>query len=157
MIEIQKSPTADTRTCDWSKVTKEQLQDSSQKHIHDVRRGMVFFADMLADAARNHDADKIADLVGFHADFATGFKNTTWWDNHRKITRHHVNAADGIPDDVNLIDVLEHVVDCVMAGMARSGNVTELKLPDELLQRAFANTVAVLKSQVAVAPDESHP
>jgi hypothetical protein len=34
--------------------------------------------------------------------------------------------------------------------MARSGSVYELKLTDELLQRAFQNTVELLKAQVKV-------
>jgi hypothetical protein len=67
------------------------------------------------------------------------------------VNRHHLDKADGVPTDVNLIDVLEHIADCVMAGMARSGSVYELKLPDEVLQRAFANTVNLLKSLVGVA------
>ena len=37
-----------------------------------------------------------------------------------------------------------------MAGMARSGSVYPLKLPPELLERAFQNTVERLKSQVVV-------
>jgi hypothetical protein len=48
--------------------------------------------------------------------------------------------------------VLEHIADCVMAGMGRSGTVYELKLSDELLQRAFRNTVELLKSRVIVKP-----
>jgi hypothetical protein len=46
--------------------------------------------------------------------------------------------------------VLEYVADCVMAGMARSGDVYALEASDELLRRAFQNTVALLKSQVKV-------
>lgn len=45
------------------------------------------------------------------------------------------------PHDVNLIDVLDFIADCCMAGLARSGSVYELKLPAELLQRAFQNTI----------------
>ena len=30
MIQIQKSPTADTRTCDFTSVSKQQLLDSSE-------------------------------------------------------------------------------------------------------------------------------
>ncbi len=37
------------------------------------------------------------------------------------------------------------VADCVMAGMARSGSVYELKLDPEVLWRAFGNTVELLK------------
>jgi hypothetical protein len=42
----------------------------------------------------------------------------------------------------------------VMAGMARSGTVYELKLPPELLEKAFQNTVKMLKSQVTVKSAE---
>ena len=59
---------------------------------------------------------------------------------------------DGIPADVNLIDVLDFIADCVMAGMARSGSVYPLQLPPELLARAFQNTVDLLKSQIVVGP-----
>ena len=38
-ITIKPSPTADTRTCDWSKVTREQLYVSSVAHLADVRAG----------------------------------------------------------------------------------------------------------------------
>lgn len=149
-IEIRKSPTADTRTCDWLTVSKDQLHASSVQHIEDVSKGLCFFVDKLTKAAVCHDSDKIDDIDGFHRDFITGFVSTTWWENHRRVNRHHLNMPDGIPEDVNLIDVLEHITDCVMAGMARSGSVYELKLDSEILQRAYQNTVELLKQQVVV-------
>lgn len=149
---IQPSPTADTRSCDYSKVTKDQLRDSSIKHIQDVRRALAFFVALLGDAIDTHDSDKIGELAWFHADFITGFKQTGWWDNHRRITRHHLFKPDGVPEDVNLIDVLECVADCVMAGMGRTGAVYPLQLDPELLQRAVTNTVELLKRQITVAP-----
>jgi hypothetical protein len=150
MIHVKPSPTADTRTCDYTKVTKETLFESSQQHIQDVRAALAFFSDRLVKAAVDHDPDKLTDIDGFHADFVTGFKQTTWWDRHRRINRHHLTQEDGIPHNVNLIDVLDFIADCVMAGMARSGSVYELKLSPELLERAFQNTVELLKSQVVV-------
>ena len=150
MIKIKKSPTADTRTCDWSKVTAGELLDASERHIADVYSGLVFFVGMLIAAADKHDKDKIGDIAGFHRDFQTGFKETAWLDHHRKITRHHINKPDGVPPDVNLVDVLELVVDCVMAGMGRSGSLYALDLPDEILQRALKNTVELLKENVVV-------
>jgi CBS-domain-containing membrane protein len=150
MIPIRKSPTADTRTCDFANTDIGTLLQSSEVHIDDVVRGMAFFAAKLTEQAGWHDRDKLTLIEWFHRDFVTGFKETGWWDNHRKITRHHINAPDGVRDDVNLIDVLEHIVDCVMAGMARAGSVYELKLDDALLQRAFQNTVEMLKREVTV-------
>lgn len=152
MIEIKKSQTADTRTCDFEKVSKAQLLASSRQHIGDVVKALAFFQGKLTAAAGEHDYDKLTEIDRFLADFVTGFKQTGWWDNHRLIHRHHLDKADGVPPDVNLIDVLEHIADCVMAGMARSGSVYELKLDDELLQKAFRNTVEILKSQISVSP-----
>lgn len=153
MITIEKSSTADTRTCDFTKVTKQQLLESSVQHINDVRQALNYFKQKLEEASDNHDPDKIDDISGFHRDFVTGFKQTTWWDAHRKLNRHHLTQDDGIPEDVNLIDVLDFIADCVMAGMGRSGSVYPLKLKSELLERAFQNTVGMLKSQVVVVEE----
>jgi hypothetical protein len=150
MIRIRKSQTADTRTCDFSKVTKEQLYNSSVQHRGDVIQGIEFFKGMLDRAANMHDVDKLDDIDGFHRDFLTGFKQTEWWDNHRKVMRHHLLQADGIPADVNLIDVLDMIVDCVMAGMGRAGSVYPLNIAPETMMTAFQNTVELLKSQVIV-------
>lgn len=150
MIQIKQSQTADTRTCDFANVTKDTLYASSVQHIGDVRAALGYFQLLLERAAVNHDPDKLTDLDGFHADFVTGFTVTDWWDRHRKLNRHHLNMADGVPADVNLIDVLDYIADCVMAGMARSGSVYALHLAPELLETAFQNTVALLKSQVTV-------
>lgn len=150
MIKIQPSPTADTRTCDFANTPKETLLESSRVHISDVGKGLAFFSGKLTEAAAVHDYDKLTLIDWFHTDFKTGFKQTGWWDNHRKIHRHHLNFDDGVPSDVNLIDVLEHISDCVMAGMARSGSVYELKLSDELLQKALKNTVDMLTKEIHV-------
>jgi len=150
MIHIRKSETADTRTCDYANVTKETLLASSQQHISDVRAALFTFRDLLEYAAETHDTDKLTDIDGFHADFVTGFTQTGWWDRHRQLNRHHLNMADGVRDDVNLIDVLDFIADCVMAGMARSGHVYPLHLEPDLLEKAFQNTVALLTSQVVV-------
>lgn len=155
MIRIEKSETADTRTCDYANVTKETLLASSKQHIGDVHQALELFVDKLYRAATNHDTDKLTDIDGFHADFLTGFTVTEWWDRHRKLNRHHLTQDDGIPADVNLIDVLDFIADCVMAGMARSGSVYPLALPAELLERAFQNTVTMLKAEVVVASADS--
>ncbi len=151
MITIKPSPTADTRSCDYKSVTKDTLEKSSRQHIMDVTRGLFFFRNKIEDAARIHDYDKITNLDQFHADFITGFESTIWWDEHRKLNRHHLTHQDGIPSDVDLIDILDFIADCVMAGMARSGSVYPLELPAELLNRAFQNRVELLKSQVRVS------
>jgi hypothetical protein len=150
MIKIQKSQTADTRTCDFTNTSKETLLASSRQHIGDVVKALAFFSGKIIQAAGEHDYDKLTEIDAFHADFVTGFKEVSWWDNHRKIHRHHLNSADGVPADVNLVDVLEYIADCVMAGMARSGSVYALEASPELLKRAFENTVELLKAEIEI-------
>lgn len=153
VIDIHPSKTADTRTCDVSTVSKAQLYESSVQHIGDVRRALYFFVDRIDEAADRHDYDKLTDIASFHADFLTKFEQTGWWDRHRKLNRHHLLADDGVPADVNLIDVLDMIADCVMAGMGRAGSVYPLDIKPDVLMAAFQNTVTLLKDRVAVIPE----
>lgn len=157
MIQIQQSKTADTRSCDFANTSKETLLASSRQHISDVRLALDYFMAQVCAAGQRHDTDKITDIDGFHADFVTGFKQTGWWDRHRKLNRHHLLQPDGVPEDVNLIDVLDMIADCVMAGMARTGSVYPLKIEPDVLMRAFQNTVDLLKAQVVVAAETDEP
>jgi hypothetical protein len=113
---------------------------------------MAFWAERIYEAAERHDYDKLTDIASFHADFLTKFEQTGWWDRHRKLNRHHLLQDDGVPADVNLIDVLDFITDCVMAGMGRAGSVYALDIKPEVLMAAFQNTVELLKSRVAVIP-----
>lgn len=155
MLRIKQSKTADTRSCDFSKVTKETLLSSSHQHIGDIRMALDFFKDKIDEAKCGHDFDKITEIDSFHEDFIGGFKSTKWWDRHRKINRHHLSADDGIPEDVNLVDVIEYISDCVMAGMARTGTVFPLEIKPEVLMKAFHNTVDLLKKNIEVEQNES--
>jgi len=42
-IIIRKSNKGDSRTCDFSQVSKETLLNATQQHISDVRQGMGWF------------------------------------------------------------------------------------------------------------------
>jgi protein tyrosine phosphatase len=154
MITIGKSKTADTRSCDFSKVTRETLLESSKQHIDDVGKGLLFMEKLLQEAAILHDFDKITEIDRFHSDFVTGFKEHGWWDNHRKVNRHHLLETDGVPKDVNLVDVLDMIVDCVMAGMGRTGTVYPLNIKPEVLKAAFNNTVELMKANVKVEDNQ---
>lgn len=139
MIKIRQSKTADTRSCDFANTTKETLLASSCQHLGDVAAAINLFTSKLNEAAAKHDQDKLTLIDWFHSDFVTGFKRAEWWENHRKINRHHLNNPDGVPEDINLMDILEYIADCVMAGMARSGSVYPLEMSPELLKQAFEN------------------
>lgn len=151
LLRIAKSKNADTRSCDYANVSIEELEKSSKQHINDIDLAMQYFAKLLGAAASEHDADKLTGIKHFHSDFIGGFKETGWLENHYKVVRHHLSRKSGrVPEDVNLIDVLEYIADNVMAGMGRSGEVREMDITPEDLQAAFKNTVKLLKDQVVV-------
>ncbi len=152
-IVIKKSSCADTRTCDFTKVTKEQLLQQSEQHIDDIQQGFLFLISLMEKASKGHDRTKISNIHQFFKDFQTGFKNSLWWEMHKEEERHHFNDAKYIQEDVNLIDVIEMLIDGVMAGLARSGEYRQEDLPEGLLQKAFDNTVKLLLDNVEVKED----
>lgn len=161
-IVIKQSETADSRTCDFSKVTERQLYDSSVQHIGDVKQAMNLFADMAVQAGERHDWTKIDQnwFPLFYQQFTSdsfmndeGIIEGTWYYNHVHKERHHLDTH--VPDNINLIDVLERISDCVMAGMGRSGRVdweyggTPL-INAEVLLKAAQNTFNLLADAVVV-------
>lgn len=150
MLQIKKSKTADSRTCDLSKVTKDQLLQSSNQHISDIRKGFEFFRNLMLERAILHDYSKITHIDDFHRNFLTGFKEIDWWVYHQKVERHHFNNAEFIQEDVNLIDIIDQIIDGVMAGLAKSGEYRQENISSELLQKAYNNTVNLLLCNVEV-------
>jgi hypothetical protein len=150
VITIQKSKNADTRTCDWSKVSKEELLRDSKQHIEDVRKGLGFIISMLLITQDSHDFTKIRHIDGFHDDFKTGFKQTDWFEMHQRVERHHLKDPKYVQDDVNLIDLIEMIIDGVMAGLARSGEYRKEEIPNSLLRKAFDNTISMILRNVEV-------
>jgi len=140
VIIIVKSPTADSRTCDAASVSIEKLIDSTISHKFDVANAMQKFSSMIQRAASTHDNHKLETMDCFYKAFIGKFTDETWWNEHKK-ERHHLPAD---LDDMNLIDILEHISDCVAAGMARTGKVSPLEISNEMLQKAFQNTVDLL-------------
>jgi len=151
-IIIKKSQNADTRTCDCSKVSKNELLESSKSHIEDVRQGLNLLALMIKKAGEKHDFTKIENIDEFYEDFKTNFEQTSWWEMHQKKERHHFNTDKYVQEDVNLIDVLEQIVDGVMAGMARSGKYRKEMPSAELLLKAYENTADLLLDNLQVQP-----
>ncbi len=150
MIKIKKSQTADSRTCDFTKVSKEQLLASTHSHLSDIKQGFKFFALMLERQAAMHDLTKLSHIDDFYRNFKTGFKERDWWDLHQEKERHHFNEPKYIPKDVNLFDVLDQIVDGCMAGLARSGQYRQEPISPELLMDAYRNTVQLLLNEIVV-------
>jgi len=157
-IIISPSPTADTRTCNVDHVSSDELLRSTAMHIDDVRKGICFIASLLADRAMDHDKTKISDFDQFYHDFKTGFQDTTWWLMHKEQERHHLSFpnVDKDCDGINLIDILECVVDGVMAGIARSGKYYPITISSERLQLAVQNTAKLLLENIELRSGEEH-
>lgn len=144
-IIIEKSKTADIGS-EYPQVDVETLLASTHQHRRDIYNAMIHFADSLILKAGEHDLHKIETINAFHEAFTNGFKDETWWNEHKK-ERHH------LPDDmtdIDLLDILEYIADCVMSGMARTGTIYDVKISNEKLQLAFKNTVYKLKNDIVV-------
>jgi len=150
MITITKSPNADSRSAKKELLTEEELRKSTDNHIADVYKGMDYFASLLTKAGESHDNTKkgSGSLEFFKALTSGDVKNSDWYKGHITKERHHLISK--VPDDVNLIDVLEHLTDCVMAGLSRSGEIYDIDLSSEVLQKAHKNTVELLKKNIKV-------
>lgn len=151
-IVIKPSPSADTRSADHI-VTMDELRTSTEMHIDDVRRGLAWLGKLLKERGDRHDWTKIEHMQEFYDQFSeaqkTGCWGNGWYDKiHCVEERHHVE--DACPKDVNLIDILEHIVDGVMAGMARSGSYHQDVLGEGILERAYANTQKLVRDAVQV-------
>lgn len=148
MIKLIKDPNADSRSVN-GKVPLKNLQLATVNHIDHVAQGLEYFADLLTAAGKNHDHTKLENMKEFHEALESRkIKSSQWYKMHISEERHHL--ISNVPDDVNLIDIFEHLVDCVMAGTARSGEIYDIDLPDEVLQKAHKNTVELLKKQIKV-------
>ena len=158
MIVIKETKHCDSRAVDNPEdLTKEAVEHDTELHIEAVRKCGAFICDKIKEQFKEHDHTKLGDDLPDFIDAmkahlnGKSFKDQPWWKVHLT-ERHHLN--DRVPDDVNLIDVLELICDCISAGMARTGEVYDLKISDEVLQKAFQNTAEMIKKEIKVVSDD---
>lgn len=157
-IEIERNTDGDTR------VAKEipnfyKFKKSNTSHRQDVHRMMLEIAEDIKSAGMNHDYTKTEDDAGslFYREFCNtlegkmNFEEGQWYKMHCEKERHHLNKH--CPEDVNLIDVIEMICDCVCAGMARSGSVYPIEISSEILQKAVKNTAEMCTACVDLIGD----
>lgn len=153
MIEIKKNPNGDTRTAPKG-ITFEEFQEANDMHIYDVASVMYELSKMVDSAGEHHDCTKKSQERMFYRDFVNtqengdDFTKSEWYSLHTKAERHHLLSC--CPEDVNLIDVLEMIVDCTCAGLARSGEVRDLEIDAKILEKAVNNTTQLIKSMVKI-------
>ena len=150
-IIIEKNPNGDTRTAP-NEITFEQFQKANDMHREDVRKVMSFIAYRINRTGMKHDYTKKSDEELFYNDFLStmnsgaDFTKCEWYQMHINSERHHLSSR--CPDDVNLIDVIEMIADCVCAGMARSGYVRDLEISSDILERAVKNTMELIVKEI---------
>jgi hypothetical protein len=152
MIEFIHNPDADSRVVD-GKLDIKKLKLATVMHIDHVSQGLNYIADLLVDAGNRHDNTKLSNMEEFHKAVESGCtRKSKWYRMHIRKERHHLSKP---PEDVNLVDVLEHIVDCVMAGTARHEDIYDVPLSNEILQKAYKNTFELVKSQIVVKEEPS--
>jgi len=152
-IQIKKCPTADKMVND--ETYKEDLLIAIALHSNDVQKGCAFIANKIIEAGINHDYTKIPTVDEYIEERKSGIgiKEGKWYQAHINNERHHFHQLDKCPDDYNLIDVIEAIVDCTMAAKARNGQMIKMNtdfISPELLVKAFKNTVEMLENEIIV-------
>lgn len=151
MITIRKNPNGDTRTAKKN-VSFQEFQESNNMHIQDVRNVMNKLAFEIMQAGDKHDYTKKTHEKLFYENFlstmnnGTDFINDKWYQYHIENERHHLLSK--CPNDVDLLDVLEMIVDCTCAGLSRSGDVRPIEINDDILRKALDNTVNMVKNMI---------
>lgn len=149
MIRLIKDSNADSRSTDVSQLQRDDLKIATERHQDAVRQAMKFMASLAIKAGDNHDWLKTREFENFYQSLISGkIKDSEWYKDHIEKERHHLKS--NVPDDVNLIDVIEHIVDCTMAGLGRTGEVYDDDLPAYVLEKACKNTVELLKQNTQV-------
>lgn len=152
MIQIRKTVNADSRTAQ-KPPTVEELREATISHKADVKNAMNFIMTQISSSSESHDHTKIENMDEFHAALNSGrIKDTLWYQKHITEERHHLKSH--VPKDVTLIDVIEHLCDCTMAGLARSGEVYDTDISPDVLVLACQNTVELLKKNTTVIEDD---
>lgn len=157
MIEIKKNPNGDTRTAPKG-ISIEEFAQANDSHIQDVRNVMDALSEKIHEAGVKHDFTKKEFEKEFYNDFVAtmnegaDFVNGWWYQKHIHDERHH--PLSYCHDDINLLDIIEMVVDCTVAGLARSGEVRPVEVNAEILNKAVSNTTKLIQRMVVVTEFE---
>ena len=161
-VKIKKNPLGDTRTAP-TVPTVDEFDNANVDHTLEVDRMMTAIAEDIIKRGDHHDFTKTSEPYRslFYRELCAkiegkidSFTDGEWYPMHCQTERHHLN--EHCPDDVNLIDVIEMICDCVCAGMARSGNVYPIEIPSEILQKAVSNTVQMCIDSVDVKDGDTN-
>jgi len=159
-VYIRRDTNGDTRVAKEIP-SIELFERANCSHRGDVEQLVSVFNQLLEIAGRQHDWTKTDEPYRslFYRDLVATmegrlkFEDGEWARYHYDVLeRHHL--ARRVPEDVNLVDVIEMICDCVAAGMARSGDIYPIEISSDTLQKAVKNTIVLLKGYIEVQDDK---
>lgn len=159
-VKINHNSNGDTRTADHIP-TYEEVCKANEMHIEDVEKVMSEIGWELLNRGHNHDITKSVLSKMFYDNMIKTingdikFEDGEWANIHYNNERHHLRRV--VPEDVNFIDILEMICDCVCAGKARSGkDFVDVCMDYPTLLTAYENTVKMINEHVVVKENDSN-
>ena len=155
-IKITKCTYGDSRHAPKN-TTFEQFHLANINHIKDVHNVMSMLSLYLEMQGHDHDWSKLKFEGEFWENFRDSllygidFVSNTWYQKHITAEKHHPTSYCHV--DINLLDIIEMIVDCVCAGKTRAGKIRPMEINDEILKKAFANTVKLVDEITEVVDD----
>ena len=155
-MKVRKHTEGDSRVAK-ELPTFQKFNIANEDHRADVWHMINEFIKILKQTSSSHDWTKTTEPYRsmFYRDLCAtiegrmNFMDGQWAHLHYyEQERHHLKQY--CPDDVNLFDVIEMICNCVVAGMARSGDVYDVDIPADVLTKAVKNTVEILKAEIEV-------
>lgn len=158
-IILQDSSNGDSRTSKESP-SFEEIRNAVNIHIGDVDKALEYWKSLLSEKQGNHDwtkLDNFEDEYGYLVHNGVKddvFLKSEWWHKHITKERHHLQFY--VPQDVNLIDVLELISDRVVAEKGRTGEIIKeyLEIDKNILVEAYWNTVRLLDNKTRRSSDD---
>lgn len=149
---VKKNVNSDTRSS-IGDVSYSGFVLANNLHINDVSNTMNRLAFMLMSKGCKHDYTKVTKSREYYKDYkhtinnGDNFTDSSWYKYHVTTEKHHLNDFHS---DINLLDILEHIVDCTCAGKSRSGEVYPILISDDKIRLALDNTIKLIYDMVDV-------
>ena len=154
MIEIKRNPNGDSRTGNKN-VSLDEFHKANVMHIADVYNIVDFLINILRNKARWHDYSKLEHEKLFYKNYLEAvnkeipFEESEFYKLHLEVERHHPNK--NLKDDVNLLDIIEMICDCIAAQAARNGSKpNDIPLDEGILELAYKNTIKYINDNITI-------
>ena len=157
IVDVTKSPNADSRTADKGHVSFEDFSRATDMHREDVKEIIYELARRLREIADNHDYTKKTEEEDYYNSYIAAkrsgkdFHKSDWYKGHVQKERHHIKYH--VADDINLLDILEVISDHCCDELTEKGRVGKMEIDPKVLMKAFNNTVDLVKGFIRLEDD----